>query len=505
MFSDKYCQSVARLNNLIDCFADWSAWRAEGQHMVSPGGRKLKRETWERMKAESEQKAQQKAQQKESKPKAESKSKAQQKPKVEWSEQGDYMVSSGGRRLKKETWERLFGSKESSKPEVKTNESADRTSDRTSDRTRSVGSGDGSDQSADRSATRRTGTPKIITAREELTVRANHGRIPEKFREHLSEAQKDGVALGIQSLEDNGVFLNADGTGVGKSRQQLAVAGHFLEQGKNVVIVAPAGVIKPNWQKNEIDPNNSFAKDSKLMGLEVHLTRGDQLKSGVVNLTTYENLKDLKNRVDQNTVVLFDEAHNLKNKDTARFEHAKPIMDKAFAVGHYTATPADKPLHTAYLMAAGSLGHRPFSEVAQELGMHLVEVRTSSGEYVKTWKPQPGVTKAEIARRINGLFDQMTKEGLMIKRELSLDGVEVSTDRVQLSDSALGEVEKAYRDQYRKTGNRAVALMAAREAQEKYKIPAVVDSVKRQLAEGRQAVVFVGTCLLYTSPSPRDS
>ena len=57
MDKDSFINSIVAFSELVDCFADWDAWRPEGQHMVSPGGRKLKRETWERMKAKSEQKA----------------------------------------------------------------------------------------------------------------------------------------------------------------------------------------------------------------------------------------------------------------------------------------------------------------------------------------------------------------------------------------------------------------------------------------------------------------
>ena len=199
--------------------------------------------------------------------------------------------------------------------------------------------------------------PRVVTAREGLTRIADPALVPESLRGHLTPAQQQGTALAIDAMQKHGGFLLADGTGVGKTRTQLATARHFADAGKKVVIVSPAEVIKPDWKKGTAA--GSFAHDGAVMGVTPELTKGDAgLKPGTVHLTTYNELGKLKDHVDKDTVLIFDESHFLKNRDSARHKHGKEAMDKAAAVMYATATPGDKPLHTAHLFRAGVFGNQ---------------------------------------------------------------------------------------------------------------------------------------------------
>ena len=290
----------------------------------------------------------------------------------------------------------------------------------------------------------------------------------------------------------HGGFLLADGTGVGKTRQQLAVAKHFLDQGKKVVIVSPAEVIKPNWGKGTM--SGSWAADSAAMGVPVRLGKGDAAPTpGAARVTTYNELAKLKNHVDKDTVVIWDEAHSLKNAASARAKHAKEINDAAGGALFATATPGDKPLHVAYLAKAGVFGTAGKAKTYEKLGMELHDQHVGGGRYQKVWRVDPRVGYQEAARRIGGLFDQMTRDGLMVKRELSMDGVEMGTDHVPLTPDQHAEVDRVYKDALARTGgNKAVALMAARLHQEPMKIPHAVSAVREELAAGRSPVVFLG-------------
>lgn len=293
-------------------------------------------------------------------------------------------------------------------------------------------------------------------------------------------------------MEKHGGFLLADGTGVGKTRQQLAVAKKFLDDGKKVVIISPAEVIKPDWKKGTT--SGSFANDAAAMGIGTTLAKGDApLAAGRVHLTTYNELSKLKSQIDKNTVVLFDESHAMKNRDSARHKHGKEIAEKAGAVMYSTATPGDKPLHIAHLARAGVFGNAGSTKTFEKLGMQLVDQHIGGGEYRKVWQVNPKIGHQESLRRMSGLFDQMTRDGLMVKRELSMHGVDVGLSHIPLTPSQHDEINKVYNDAMAKhDGNKAVSLMAARLHQEPMKIPHTVSAVQQELAEGRSPVVFVG-------------
>lgn len=419
-------------------------------------------------------------------------------------------------------------------------------------------------------------TPRILVQREDFTEPVSVENIPEDLRPHLKEAQQVGVSKAIKAMDDYGGFLLADGTGVGKTRQILAVAGKYARDGKKVVIIVPSGVIKPNWQKGEF--GGSYDEDGKTMGVNPQLHPGDRpLQPGQVAMTTYDRIGKLKGHVDADTVVIMDESHAIKNANSQRGKHGREINFNAGKVMYATATPADKPLHIAHLLRAGVFGggdpdskkfYGKAADTYRKLGLIEKEIyNRHTGQTIKKWEVDPRVGHAESMRRIAGLMDQMTKEGLMIQRSLSMDNVDAEVTRITLSEEAKRQVEEAFdramggdveadkklksqlREkiwQYRDTlrhinedlrgiveelpgysrdmapdlhkrrkailehvdklenqlaqtnlriiesqGNKAIAIMAMRRAQEPHKIPHVVKHVQEELAAGRAPIIFL--------------
>lgn len=364
---------------------------------------------------------------------------------------------------------------------------------RTDGRRAELGGTDGANAGGTAPAGVKPPNERIVTARKGLTKPADPELVPASLRQHLDDHQVQGVAKSIEALDAHGGFLLADGTGVGKTRQLLAVAKRYADQGKKVLIVTKAEVIKPNWAKGQV--SGSFDADSKTMGIGLDLTRGDKpIEGGRVALSTYDNLKHLKDKIDKNTIVLFDESHSLKNWSSQRAKDGYEMSKAAGAVMYATATPADKPLHIAHLFRAKIFGDRKWEETYTELGMRQVEIRTPQGT-IKKWEINPRVGAAEVYRRMAGLFDRLTEDGLMLKREISFDGVDVGFDKVELPQEAHDAMERIARTIAQSSGGnsglkQALTLMHQRRQQEPYKIPHVVESVKRELAEGRQVVVF---------------
>lgn len=334
---------------------------------------------------------------------------------------------------------------------------------------------------------------RIVTARSQHTRPADPELVPQGLREHLNEHQIQGAAFALNALDKHGGCLLADGTGAGKTRQELAVARTWADKGKKVLIVTKSEVIKPDWSKSKV--TGSFANDSAAMGVSIKLNKGDQaIAAGEVHVTTYDRLGDIKDKIDKDTLLILDESHSLKNWGSARAKHGYEMSKKAGAVMYATATPADKPLHIAHLFRAGVFGDRKWEDTYRELGMIEKEIRTPTGQTIKKWEIDPRVGAAEVYRRMSGLFDQMTAEGLMLKREISFEGVDVGFKRVELPPEAHAAMDKIKREITGTGANkgleRALILMQQRRQQETFKIPYAVEEAKKELAEGRQVVIF---------------
>jgi SNF2 family DNA or RNA helicase len=155
-------------------------------------------------------------------------------------------------------------------------------------------------------------------------------------------------------MDEVGAFLLADGTGAGKSPQIAAVAKHYLDLGHPVVLISKAEVFKFN-SRGEV--SGSFSH--WLPHFNINATRFDRAKDqklepGHLCLATYSNLQGTAGLpVDGNTIVIFDEAHALKNSESQQAANGIAMAAQAKAVLFATATPADKPQHIDYLARIG--------------------------------------------------------------------------------------------------------------------------------------------------------
>jgi hypothetical protein len=340
--------------------------------------------------------------------------------------------------------------------------------------------------------------PRIVTTRGTITPSADLSHIPEELRRHLNEHQSHGAALGIAAMESHGGFLNYDGTGAGKTRQILTLAHASAQKGRKVLIVAPKGVLKSDFNKGTY--SGSYKGDAAAMGVQARLNNGTEpLEAGKIHLTTYDALAKIKDKIGPDTDLIYDESHAMKNPDSKRAERGREMSQKARGVAYFTATPGDKAQHIEHLHRAGVFGTAGKTATFEKLGLELYDQHIGRGQFVKTWRVKPGLKSpdgkvtggAEVQRRLDGLMSQLTKDGLAVRRELSLDGVNFNTDHVPLTPEQHAEMESVYNHALETTdGNKAVALMASRMHQEHMKIPHMVEQVKRDLAAGRQPVVF---------------
>lgn len=342
---------------------------------------------------------------------------------------------------------------------------------------------------------------RIVSARGIQTPRADESILPKGVVAHLNEHQRQGAASNIHSMIKRGGALNADGTGVGKTREALAVAQYWAEQGFKVIYITKNEAIKPNRKKGTF--GGSLYHDSKAMGIPVRLAMNAQVKPGEIGVTTYENTSAVKRVADAQTVLIWDESHALKN-NSQRGRAGDAANRRAKAVLFLSATPADKPQHIYYLERIGIMEGKSSAEQLRHLGMTLVDVQyrdkdTQQIRTQKVWMPDQTVSDAERARRFTELFDRMTESGAMIKREISLKGVDVGIVNVNLPPEGHALQDEIVKFFGAKNGDirtlrgplKAICLGNMRRQQEPFKVAPTVLLTQRELAQGRQVMIFV--------------
>jgi hypothetical protein len=327
--------------------------------------------------------------------------------------------------------------------------------------------------------------PVLVDGRPDLTRTGDVKVLPKQLLKHLSVEQQQGASLAVKAMETppNG-FILADGTGAGKTREELAVAQTFAERGHPVIMITRSEVIKPNWGSGKV--SGSFADDSEAMGIKLHLNKGDtDIQKGEIHVTTYDNLLEVAKKMPKNTMIIWDEAHSLKNDQSSRALVGNFMNENAAGVMYASATPADKSVHLEYMKRAGVFGSIDPDAAHSELGM--VKKVTPGGHEI--WSVNPHIGKEAVAARLQKVFDKLTEKGRMIKREISMDGVGVHFEKVPMPQECknqMAAVENIYSDQRQK----GVVYLQQRRLQEIYKVPRAVQVTNEDVKQGRQVVIF---------------
>jgi hypothetical protein len=218
----------------------------------------------------------------------------------------------------------------------------------------------------------------------------------EPLRSRSSSYNAETQALEQQpgSRTGNG-FILADGTGAGKTSQELAVAEMHRRDGKVVLIVTKSEVISRTGRGRP--SGGSFKSDGKRLGIKVQLLLGDEkMQPGTIYLTSYDRIKKLAPVEGQ--VVIFDESHALKNVESGRAAAGQEHIDAADAVMFASATPMDKVQHMPYLSRAGILEGKTPEEQMKALGLAPFKKRVKGGAEKVVWAVDPRIAE-EISKR----------------------------------------------------------------------------------------------------------
>jgi len=324
---------------------------------------------------------------------------------------------------------------------------------------------------------------EIKTVRSDITQRAKSNEIPEDIGRNLNKHQKDAINLILENYKKNKGFLLADGTGVGKTRQEIALAKIQLDKNKKTLIVT----------ENKRIIEDAFKKDAKPFNIDLnYIENKENINDKKINITTYDKLKNISEEsFDQ---IIFDESHNLKNYTSQKTKNGLNLIKKSKNVLLATATPLDKPEHVGYI--ASGLGLNYF-KVMKDLGQKEKEVNIGYGKTIKVFERE--VSKLEELYRIGNFFDKLTNYGNMIKREVSMDNVnlniidiDVSKKEKEIFDNLYEKFENHISSVPKKEKGIATAtgLMALRRVNEDFKINKALNEIENDIKNGKKVVLF---------------
>ena len=148
--------------------------------------------------------------------------------------------------------------------------------------------------------------------------------VPAGLTAELRDYQEDGFRWMSRLAAWGAGAVLADDMGLGKTVQTIAVLASRAAQGPQLVVV-PASVLL-NWR----DELTRFAPGLKQVILNLAGDRADVLKkakAGTVVVTTYGILTSEVETLAEKTwtTAVFDEAHNVKNKETKSFKAAAEV------------------------------------------------------------------------------------------------------------------------------------------------------------------------------------
>ena len=324
----------------------------------------------------------------------------------------------------------------------------------------------------------------IGRAKEQQFAKNNY--IPQSIDGYLKQHQKDFVNLAIEKFNEGekGSF-NFDGTGAGKTRQALALAETYNQsKNKKVLIVT----------QNSTIIEDAFQKDSKSMGLgELNIPNDpSELSSDKANIIPYSQLhKFNKENFD---LVIFDEAHNLKNESSEKSKLGLEIIKNSKNVCNFSATPLDKVDHLIYIAETLGLNH---VQLAESMGYEYKKFKIKKDGVVSEefrMVKDPSIPMEEVARRLNKFFTELTQKGLCTKREVPLTNLDLSISKSDLPKD-FAEKYKVPIEAYTKMildddKKKGFALMQLNRIMERAKVAKTIEKVKESLAKGEQAVVF---------------
>ena len=267
---------------------------------------------------------------------------------------------------------------------------------------------------------------------------------------------------------DNRRILVADEVGLGKTIE----AGHIMlelmarKELKNALIICPKS-LQDKWQKELeekfnfnfkiYDKNADFLSDLRTNGFVVKC---------IVNYEKISSTGDLFKILEKNNIsfdlILFDEAHRLRNHNTKVFKSSKNLLEKAKAVIMLTATPImikeenlfnllrllDDYKYSEYYTFKNELGvNRPFiralNQINNNASFETILYELEKSEVTLNYSPDENYVP-EKTYRINELFKNVPLYDRIIHELKSGSNSPESRVQLQFDISHMSEMNKIF-------------------------------------------------------------
>jgi len=303
------------------------------------------------------------------------------------------------------------------------------------------------------------------------------------LRPHQHDQARRAIA---EMAHGNGHFINASGTGSGKTMTSLAVADHFANKYPDeyvLILTQNSSIIRAN-----------FGKDAELMGLDIYEHGGKPPEADKrIYIGTYTDIQLGKIKAGEFSTIILDEAHNMRNmlkvgggltaKRTDRLlKHAERVM-------YATATPMDQPEQL--------YAYRRLLDISHERAMLRVGIEfTEKGGY----QPVEGVTDEMIEDGLEKVWSEIFEAGRAVKDEVPLDNVDLFLRRIKLSPRDVAQIARNFSrlelDYWATAKNPSEAGLArqrknmGRKFLERAKISHVMDEARKHIKDGKKVIMF---------------
>jgi len=311
-------------------------------------------------------------------------------------------------------------------------------------------------------------------------------------------------AISAMDESQQRAFLLANGPGTGKSFVLMGAAKHYAEQGKKVIYISSATSFKNiDWLNSRVE--GSIATAAEALGVPL-VVRGakegpglTELFPGKVVVTTYNYIDDVAKVVRENpdAVVLFDEhqsvrgVHKAQEKGQKEAPLALEISLLADKVLFASGTPFEKPEQLKAYERLGIFDKASFDQVMTGLGQVKAKLGKSNRS---TWIADPALSLEELDDRQSKLLKGLSSIGLFSSRSFSLEGgVTVNRVDVPVSEEAKERLD-FIRQKYpnpETPGAEINLIISQRRALEEFKVNAACDLIEKEVALGRQVVLYV--------------
>jgi len=344
--------------------------------------------------------------------------------------------------------------------------------------------------------------------RPKLNATPNEALTPKEYRALVGSETKDlierGRRFGIpdsvvqEQIEDIGMITRASLDG-----KPVFVLANQAGSGKTFVL---GGAMREIGEQQ--DRRFVYVTMNKNLIAQIEKDLADYGIGDRVEFFTYSalsNKKSAKPVLDENTVLIFDEAHNIKNiggpSESTRAVIASQMMRDASMTIVSSATPYENPVEMAYLEPTGIFeeagGHMKF---ALAYGASLQKVQTGRRadqvDLVAYWPG--GRSRVALAAEARdwldrkGLFTQRIKklpDGMV---ESNFRSVEISKEWVERFDTITG----AYDEAFNRTGSMilgALKMNTQKRILEAAKLDDGIRMARKAVEDGKQAVIFTET------------